>query len=85
VAVLNPRDSQVTEITVDTDYGTDKSDDTSAPAINYLQNVELNTITTIRVTKTASGVNYPRELRLALRGCGTPAGMWSKAQIEDGK
>lgn len=75
----------MTEISVETDWGLDVSKNPSAPAINYMPNVEFNYGITIKVTKTMSNTTYPRPIRFGIYGCGTPSTLGTKAQIEDSR
>lgn len=82
--ILNPRDSQVTEISVETDYDIDFSTNRDAPAVVFSPNVDFNSYLNVKVTKTASNIVYPKSLRLAIYGCGAAVDpLRTKSQIED--
>ena len=82
--MLNPGESQVTEISVETDYDIDFSTNRNAPAVVFSPNVDYNTYLDVKVTKTASNIVYPKQLRLAIYGCGNAVNqLLTKGQIED--
>ena len=82
--MLNPQESQVTEISVETDDEIDFSTNRDAPAVSFSPNLEFNTYLTVKVTKTTSNVVYPKSLRLAIFGCGETVNLLqTKGQIEN--
>ncbi|CAF0925338.1 unnamed protein product [Rotaria sordida] len=83
VSVLNPNESQITQMTVETDYGNYTSTNLQGLQVNFTPNIEFNTRLIITLTTTMSDVTFPKEVKLAIYGCGEPYGLATKAQIED--
>ncbi|CAF4275432.1 unnamed protein product, partial [Rotaria sp. Silwood2] len=83
VSVLNPNESQVTQMTVETDYDTYTSTNLEGLQVNFMPNVEFNTGLIITLTTTMPNIIFPKTIKLAIYGCGQPNRLATKAQIED--
>ncbi|CAF4894723.1 unnamed protein product [Rotaria sp. Silwood1] len=83
VSVLNPNESQITQMTVETDYDTYTSTNLEGLQVNFIPNIEFNTGLIITLTTTASNIIFPKTIQLAIHGCGQPYELATKAQIQD--
>ncbi|CAF4215767.1 unnamed protein product, partial [Rotaria magnacalcarata] len=82
VSVLNPSESQITDMTVETDYDVYSSTNRSALQVNFQPNVEFNRGLAFTLTTTMANAIFPKTIQLAIYGCGQPVSIVTKAQIE---
>ena len=84
VGLVNSKDAQITQISVENDYDIDTRTNAQGLQINYDPNIELNQGVIFTLTAAKTGVQYPKTVKLFLRACGKPMTLNTKAQIEAG-
>ncbi|CAF1225499.1 unnamed protein product, partial [Adineta ricciae] len=80
--LVNSKDAQITQISVENDYDIDTRTNAQGLQINYDPNIELNRGVIFTLTAAKTGVQYPKTVKLFLRACGKPMTSNTKAQIE---
>ncbi|CAF4555276.1 unnamed protein product [Rotaria socialis] len=82
VSVLNPNESQITSMIVETDYDVYNSTNLDGLQVNFQPNVDFNTHIIITLKTTMANAIFPKTIQLAIYGCGQPSSPVTKAQIE---
>lgn len=83
IFVTNPEEAQISMMTVDSDYDTRNATNQDSLRIDYQPNLEDNSDLTITLFAATSTTATPRNVTLAIYGCGQPSVLATKAQLED--